>query len=70
MKYTKRCSTLLVIQEKQTETTRRCHLIPTGMATVEKPESKYRQGRGECKIGGNVKLSRRYRKLPGGPSKN
>jgi len=50
MKYTKRCSTLLVIQEKQIETTMRCHLIPSGMATIEKPENKYRQRRGESKI--------------------
>lgn len=70
MKYTKRCSTSLVFREKQIKTTMRCYLTPTGMATIEKQENKYRQGYGECKIGGNVKLSKCYRKLPGSPSKN
>ena len=70
MKYTKRCSTSLVIWEKQMETTMRCNLTPTGMAIIEKQENKYRQGYGEYKTGGNVKLSKCYRKLPGSPSKN
>lgn len=52
------------------ETTMRCNLTPTGMAIIEKQENKYRQGYGEYKIGGNVKLSKCYRKLPGSPSKN
>lgn len=64
MKYTKRCSTLLVIQEKQIETTMRCHLIPSGMATIEKPENKYRQRRGESKI------VQALQKTAGSPSKN
>ena len=35
-KYMNRCSTSLVIREKQTQTTMRYHVIPTSMTTIKR----------------------------------
>ena len=71
----KRCSTLLIIMEKQIKTTIRYHLIPARIAQIKKTRNnKCWQACGEkrslCAFGGNANWCSHYEKWSGGSSKN